>query len=51
MWLAAENGIFLRSTTGKWITTIPKSYSDAHVDVIQGCRSVEVGAVGVTKVI
>ncbi|KAK1365145.1 Trehalose-6-phosphate synthase12 [Heracleum sosnowskyi] len=107
MWLAAENGNFLRSTTGKWMTTIPEnlnldwidcikpvfeyftertpqsqfevrntslvwnykyadvkfgrvqaidllqhlceSLSNAHVDVIQGSRSVEVRAGGVTK--
>lgn len=108
MWLAAENGMFLRSTKGDWMTTMPEhlnmdwvdsvkhvleyftertprsnfehretslvwnyKYSDAEfgrlqardmlqhlwtgpisnsaVDVVQGSRSVEVRAVGVTK--
>ncbi|KAK4355345.1 hypothetical protein RND71_024316 [Anisodus tanguticus] len=108
MWLAAENGMFLRSTNGVWMTTMPEhlnmdwvdsvkhvfeyftertprshfeqretslvwnyKYADvefgrlqardmlqhlwtgpisnASVDVVQGLRSVEVRAVGVTK--
>ncbi|KAG8637388.1 hypothetical protein MANES_15G116000v8 [Manihot esculenta] len=108
MWLAAENGMFLRRTTGKWMTTMPENLnmdwvdsvkhvfeyftertprshfelretsllwnykyadvefgrlqardmlqhlwtgpiSNAAVDVVQGRRSVEVRAVGVTK--
>ncbi|KAJ9560776.1 hypothetical protein OSB04_005936 [Centaurea solstitialis] len=108
MWLAAENGMFLRSTKGDWMTTMPEhsnmewvdsvkhvfeyftertprshfevretslvwnyKYADvefgrlqardllqhlwtgpisnASVDVVQGSRSVEVRAVGVTK--
>ncbi|KAK0578314.1 hypothetical protein LWI29_008526 [Acer saccharum] len=108
MWLAAENGMFLRLTTGEWMTTMPEhlnmdwvdsvkhvfeyftertprsqfelretslvwnyKYADiefgrlqardmlqhlwsgpisnAAVDVVQGGRSVEVRAVGVTK--
>ncbi|XP_076958582.1 alpha,alpha-trehalose-phosphate synthase [UDP-forming] 1-like [Bidens hawaiensis] len=108
MWLAAENGMFLRSTNGDWMTTMPEhsnmewvdsvkhvfeyftertprshfelretslvwnyKYADvefgrlqardmlqhlwtgpisnASVDVVQGSRSVEVRAVGVTK--
>ncbi|KAK1439666.1 hypothetical protein QVD17_05486 [Tagetes erecta] len=108
MWLAAENGMFLRSTSGDWMTTMPEhsnmewvdsvkhvfeyftertprshfelretslvwnyKYADvefgrlqardmlqhlwtgpisnASVDVVQGSRSVEVRAVGVTK--
>lgn len=108
MWLAAENGMFLRSTKGEWMTTMPEhlnmewvdsvkdvfeyftdrtprshfetretslvwnyKYADvefgrlqardmlqhlwtgpisnASVDVVQGSRSVEVRAVGVTK--
>ncbi|KAI3675049.1 hypothetical protein L1987_84631 [Smallanthus sonchifolius] len=108
MWLAAENGMFLRSTRGDWMTTMPEhsnmewvdsvkhvfeyftertprshfelretslvwnyKYADvefgrlqardmlqhlwtgpisnASVDVVQGSRSVEVRAVGVTK--
>ncbi|OMO92589.1 Glycosyl transferase, family 20 [Corchorus olitorius] len=108
MWLAAENGMFLRHTKGEWMTTMPehlnmewvdsvkhvfeyftertpRSHSDfretsvvwnykyadvefgrlqardmlqhlwtgpisnASVDVVQGSRSVEVRAVGVTK--
>ncbi|KAK9050252.1 hypothetical protein SSX86_030778 [Deinandra increscens subsp. villosa] len=110
MWLAAENGMFLRSTKGTWMTTMPEhlnmewvdsvkhvfeyftertprshfelretslvwnyKYADvefgrlqardmlqhlwtgpisnASVDVVQGSRSVEVRAAGVTKVI
>ncbi|KAL8148748.1 alpha,alpha-trehalose-phosphate synthase [UDP-forming] 1-like isoform X1 [Apium graveolens] len=108
MWLAAENGMFLRATKGEWMTTMPEhlnmewvdsvkhvfeyftertprshlelretslvwnyKYADpefgrlqardmlqhlwtgpisnASVDVVQGSRSVEVRAVGVTK--
>ncbi|XP_051134919.1 alpha,alpha-trehalose-phosphate synthase [UDP-forming] 1-like isoform X2 [Andrographis paniculata] len=108
MWLAAENGMFLRSTNGEWMTTMPEhlnmdwvdsvkhvfeyftertprshferretslvwnyKYADiefgrlqardmlqhlwtgpisnSSVDVVQGSRSVEVRAVGVTK--
>ncbi|GFP78691.1 alpha alpha-trehalose-phosphate synthase [UDP-forming] 1 [Phtheirospermum japonicum] len=108
MWLAAENGMFLRSTEGEWMTTMPEhlnmdwvdsvkhvfeyftertprshfdcretslvwnyKYADVEfgrlqardmlqhlwtgpisnssVDVVQGSRSVEVRAVGVTK--
>lgn len=108
LWLAAENGMFLRSANGKWMTTMPEhlnmdwfdsvkhvfeyftertprshierrdtslvwnyKYADiefgklqardmlqhlwtgpisnASVDVVQGSRSVEVRAVGVTK--
>ncbi|KAM6552290.1 hypothetical protein CsatB_002098 [Cannabis sativa] len=108
MWLAAENGMFLRLTAGEWMTTMPENLtmewvesvkhvfeyftertprshfelretslvwnykyadvefgrlqardmlqhlwtgpiSNASVDVVQGSRSVEVRAVGVTK--
>lgn len=108
MWLAAENGMFLRLTNGEWMTTMPENLnmdwvdsvkhvfeyftertprsrfeiretsvvwnykyadvefgrlqardmlqhlctgpiSNASVDVVQGARSVEVRAVGVTK--
>uniref|UniRef100_A0A0A0M063 alpha,alpha-trehalose-phosphate synthase (UDP-forming) n=1 Tax=Cucumis sativus TaxID=3659 RepID=A0A0A0M063_CUCSA len=108
MWLAAENGMFLRPTKGEWMTTMPENLhmdwvesvkhvfeyftertprshfelretslvwnykyadvefgrlqardllqhlwtgpiSNASVDVVQGSRSVEVRAVGVTK--
>ncbi|KVI02135.1 Glycosyl transferase, family 20 [Cynara cardunculus var. scolymus] len=76
MWLAAENGMFLRSTRGTWMTTMPEHsnmewvdnvefgrlqardmlqhlwtgpISNASVDVVQGSRSVEVRAAGVTK--
>ncbi|OWM81475.1 hypothetical protein CDL15_Pgr007513 [Punica granatum] len=90
MWLAAENGMFLRLTKGEWMTTMPEHLnmewvdsvkhvfeyftertprshielretsllwnykyagpiSNASVDVVQGSRSVEVRAVGVTK--
>ncbi|KAL0328389.1 UNVERIFIED_CONTAM: Alpha,alpha-trehalose-phosphate synthase [UDP-forming] 1 [Sesamum calycinum] len=94
MWLAAENGMFLRSTRGEWMTTMPEHLnmdwvdsvkfdfyycfnffvaiiedvefgrlqardmlqhlwtgpiSNSSVDVVQGSRSVEVRAVGVTK--
>ncbi|KAH0849589.1 hypothetical protein HID58_096259 [Brassica napus] len=96
MWLAAENGMFLRLTNGEWMTTMPEHLnmewvdsvkhvfkyftertprshfethiefgrlqardllqhlwtgpiSNASVDVVQGSRSVEVRAVGVTK--
>ncbi|XP_021904589.1 alpha,alpha-trehalose-phosphate synthase [UDP-forming] 1-like isoform X1 [Carica papaya] len=108
MWLAAENGMFLRLTTGEWMTTMPENLtmdwvdsvkhvfeyftertprshfelretsllwnykyadvefgrlqardmlqhlwtgpiSNAALDVVQGSRSVEVRAVGVTK--
>ncbi|KAL6196653.1 hypothetical protein ACLB2K_032267 [Fragaria x ananassa] len=76
MWLAAENGMFLRATKGQWMTTMPEHLnmewvenvdfgrlqardmlqhlwtgpiSNASVDVVQGSRSVEVRAVGVTK--
>ncbi|GER24546.1 trehalose-6-phosphate synthase, partial [Striga asiatica] len=95
LWLAAEHGMFLRRTTGNWMTTMPENLnmdwvdsvkhvfeyftertprshfelretsllqskdllqhlwtgpiSNASVDVVQGARSVEVRAVGVTK--
>ncbi|OMO82807.1 hypothetical protein COLO4_22823 [Corchorus olitorius] len=65
LWLAAENGMFLRVTSGDWMTTMPENLnmdwvdsvkhlwtgpiSNASLDVVQGSRSVEVRAVGVTK--
>lgn len=35
MWLAAENGIFLRSTTGKWMTKLPENLNLDWIDRIK----------------
>lgn len=35
MWLAAENGIFLRSTAEKWITKIPENLNLDWIDYIK----------------
>ncbi|KAK4420448.1 Alpha,alpha-trehalose-phosphate synthase [UDP-forming] 1 [Sesamum alatum] len=35
MWLAAENGMFLRSTRGEWMTTMPEHLSMDWVDSVK----------------
>ncbi|KAL2466759.1 hypothetical protein Adt_42610 [Abeliophyllum distichum] len=35
MWLAAENGMFLRSTKGKWMTTMPEHLNMDWVDSVK----------------
>lgn len=35
MWLAAENGMFLRLTTGEWMTTMPDNLNMDWVDSVK----------------
>lgn len=35
MWLAAENGMFLRSTRGEWMTTMPEHLNMDWVDSVK----------------
>lgn len=35
MWLAAENGMFLRLTTGEWMTTMPENLNMEWVDSVK----------------
>ncbi|OIW17945.1 hypothetical protein TanjilG_17781 [Lupinus angustifolius] len=35
MWLAAENGMFLRLTTGEWMTTMPENLTMDWVDSVK----------------
>lgn len=35
LWLAAENGMFLRCTTGKWMTTMPEHLNMEWVDSLK----------------
>lgn len=35
MWLAAENGMFLRHTEGKWMTTMPEHLNMEWVDSVK----------------
>lgn len=35
MWLAAENGMFLRSTKGTWMTTMPEHSNMEWVDSVK----------------
>lgn len=35
MWLAAENGMFLRSTRGDWMTTMPEHSNMEWVDSVK----------------
>ena len=35
MWLAAENGMFLRSTKGEWMTTMPEHLNMDWVDSVK----------------
>ena len=35
MWLAAENGMFLRHTNGKWMTTMPEHLNMEWVDSVK----------------
>ncbi|WCJ27300.1 Alpha alpha-trehalose-phosphate synthase [UDP-forming] 1 [Euphorbia peplus] len=35
MWLAAENGMFLRLTTGEWMTTMPENLNMDWVDSVK----------------
>ncbi|KAK6157498.1 hypothetical protein DH2020_011746 [Rehmannia glutinosa] len=35
MWLAAENGMFLRSTKGEWMTTMPEHLNMEWVDCVK----------------
>ena len=35
MWLAAENGMFLRFTKGDWMTTMPEHLNMEWVDSIK----------------
>jgi hypothetical protein len=38
MWLAAENGMFLRHTHGEWMTTMPEHLNMDWVESVQvGC--------------
>lgn len=37
MWLAAENGMFLRLTKGKWMTTMPENLHMDWVDSVKVC--------------
>lgn len=37
MWLAAENGMFLRLTTGEWMTTMPENLNMEWVDSVKVC--------------
>lgn len=37
MWLAAENGMFLRSTKGEWMTTMPEHLTMEWVDSVKVC--------------
>ena len=37
MWLAAENGMFLRYTKGDWMTTMPEHLSIEWVDSVKVC--------------
>lgn len=35
MWLAAENGMFLRSSSGDWMTTMPEHSNMEWVDSVK----------------
>lgn len=35
MWLAAENGMFLRHTKGEWMTTMPEHLNMEWVDSVK----------------
>lgn len=35
MWLAAENGMFLRPTKGEWMTTMPENL---HMDWVESVK-------------
>ena len=35
MWLAAENGMFLRHTSGEWMTTMPENLHMDWVDSVK----------------
>lgn len=35
MWLAAENGMFLRLTNGDWMTTMPEHLNMEWVDSVK----------------
>lgn len=35
MWLAAENGMFLRATGGDWMTTMPEHLNMDWVDSVK----------------
>lgn len=35
LWLAAEHGMFLRRTTGDWMTTMPESLNMDWVDSVK----------------
>lgn len=35
MWLAAENGMFLRLTNGEWMTTMPEHLNMDWVDSVK----------------
>ena len=37
MWLAAENGMFLRFTRGDWMTTMPEHLNMEWVDSVKVC--------------
>lgn len=38
LWLAAENGMFLRSTNGKWMTTMPEHLNMDWVASVKVCK-------------
>jgi len=35
MWLAAENGMFLRHTSGEWVTRIPEHMNLEWIDGVK----------------
>lgn len=41
MWLAAENGMFLRLTKGKWMTTMPEHLNMEWVESVKVILSLE----------
>lgn len=42
MWLAAENGMFLRLTKGKWMTTMPEHLNMEWVESVKVILSLEI---------
>lgn len=40
MWLAAENGMFLRLTKGEWMTTMPENLNMDWVESVKVCITI-----------
>ena len=51
MWLAAENGMFLRLTRGEWMTTMPEHVNMEWVNSVEVLLSLEFSYIPFTCIV